>query len=206
MIKTIIADDHPIFRESIASILAPFDNIEIIGSVENGKEVLQLLDQQPDTGLLILDLSMPKMNGLECLKAAKDINPDIKSLIITVYEEEYVIKELLEAGMDGILIKNAGKQDISDAVTTVLNGKKYEKYLDQLLSDKTALSKETKLTSREKEMLRLIAQGYSNNEVAEKMYISPETARTHRRNMLRKLNLNNTAKLVAFAKSSGILD
>ncbi len=205
MIKTIIADDHPVIRESLLSLLSTVEELKIIGSKPNGQEVIDLMKKNEDIELLILDLSMPIMNGLDCLKMAKELKPDIKSIFLTIYEEEYVIKELMELGADAILLKNASQSDILEAVHTVLKGERYLKYVDQLLSDKDVIPPHSKLTSREKEVLRLIANGLTSKEIAETMSISPETAKTHRRNLLKKLHLDNTAKLVAFANNSGII-
>ncbi|PJJ08616.1 LuxR family two component transcriptional regulator [Flavobacterium sp. 1] len=210
-IKIIIADDHTMFLQGIVSLLENEENITILGKAENGKAVFKIIENSiPD--IILLDISMPEMDGIEVTKIIKQKFPSIKILIVSTHSNIQMIAKLIRMGVDGYLLKNAEKQELLHAIETIQNGATYfckevtEKNDDNNSKIKSETLQITELSNREKEILILIAQEFTGNEIAEKTFISLNTVNTHRRNLISKLNVKNTAGLVKYAIEYGLLD
>ena len=210
-IKIIIADDHTMFLQGIVSLLENEENITILGKAENGKAVLKIIENTlPD--IILLDISMPEMDGIEVTKIIKQKFPSIKILIVSTHSNIQMIAKLIRIGADGYLLKNAEKRELLHALNTIQKGESYfckeveEKNEENNLKIKSETLQITELSNREKEILILIAQEFTGNEIAEKTFISLNTVNTHRRNLISKLNVKNTAGLVKYAIEYGLLD
>lgn len=210
-LKLIIADDHTMFLQGIISLIKHESSIKIVGKAVNGIEVLNILKIQ-SADIVILDISMPEMDGIELSKILKKEYPFIKIIIVSTHSNAKIISRLIRIGVNGYLLKNAEKAELLEAIYTVADGEKYfsKDVEDQYLSNNQKIEKQisnlTELSSREKEILVLIAHEYNTAEIAEKTFISLNTVNTHRRNLLSKLNAKNTAGLVKYAVENGLVD
>lgn len=210
-IKLIIADDHTMFLQGIISLIEHESSIKIVGKAVNGIEVLNILKIQ-NADMVLLDISMPEMDGIELSKILKKEYPFLKIIIVSTHSNAKIISRLIRIGVNGYLLKNAEKSELLEAIYTVADGKKYfsKDVEDQYLSNNQKIEKQisnlTELSSREKEILVLIAHEYNTAEIAEKTFISLNTVNTHRRNLLSKLNAKNTAGLVKYAVENGLVD
>jgi DNA-binding NarL/FixJ family response regulator len=210
-LKLIIADDHTMFLQGIISLIEHESSIKIVGKAVNGIEVLNILKIQ-SADIVILDISMPEMDGIELSKILKKEYPFIKIIIVSTHSNAKIISRLIRIGVNGYLLKNAEKAELLEAIYTVADGEKYfsKDVEDQYLSNNQKIEKQisnlTELSSREKEILVLIAHEYNTAEIAEKTFISLNTVNTHRRNLLSKLNAKNTAGLVKYAVENGLVD
>ena len=210
-IKIIIADDHTMFLQGIVSLLDVEENINIVGKATNGIELFQIIENSiPD--IILLDISMPQMDGIQVTKIIKQKFPSVKILIVSTHSNIQMIAKLIRMGVDGYLLKNAEKREQLHAIETNQNGTTYfckeveEKNDDNNSKIKYETFQITELSSREKEILILIAQEFTGSEIAEKTFISLNTVNTHRRNLISKLNVKNTAGLVKYAIEYGLLD
>jgi DNA-binding NarL/FixJ family response regulator len=212
MIKVIIADDHKIFRQGISALMANEDDIQIIGEVGSEQELMQLLITDiPD--LILMDITIGKSNGIDLTNQIKISHPEVKILAFSMHDEKSYVLKMLEAGATGYLIKSAGKEEMITAIRTVAKGDGYfSQEVSALLlrhfskKDKTSSKVGEELTAREIEVLKLIADECSNPEIAKKLFISVRTVDTHRRNLLDKLRVKNTAGLVRYAIQHDLLD
>ena len=212
MIRIFIADDHKIFRDGLVSLLSREDDMIVVAQAASGKEVLeQLHTVSPD--LLILDIHMPGMPGEAICKWVKEQSPQMLVLVLSMHDESTYILKMLEAGASGYLLKEAGATELLQAIRTVAKGDTYysqhvsQTILHQLIRGKQ--QRETNripLTKRELEVLRLIAEEYSNQEIADKLFISVRTVDTHRTNIIDKLDVKNTAGLVRYALKHGLVE
>ena len=204
----ILADDHAMFREGIRKIIERIEGALISGEVNDGLELLELL-KKSSPNLVILDISMPNLRGLEAIREIKKTYPQVKVLVLTMHKKKEFLRQALRDGADGFLLKEDAGSELIRAVQTVRNG---GKYLSPLLSSVlTSLAVEEEktevLTMREREVLKLLAEGKRTKEIAAALYISPHTVRRHRSNIMEKLNIKNLADLVKYAISqSYILD
>lgn len=210
-IKILIADDHTMFLQGIISLLEQEPNIEIAGKAINGLEALEIIEKQ-SIDLVILDISMPEMDGIELSKILKKKYAAIRILVVSTHSNVSIISRLIRIGVNGYLLKNAEKAELLKAISTIANGDNYfseeteEKHLSNNLRIEKQVSTLTELSSREKEILILIAHEYNTAEIAEKTFISLNTVNTHRKNLLSKLNAKNTAGLVKYAVENGLVD
>jgi DNA-binding NarL/FixJ family response regulator len=204
----ILADDHAMFREGIRKIIERIEGAIISGEVNDGLELLELL-KRSSPNLVILDISMPNLRGLEAIREIKKTYSQVKVLVLTMHKKREFLRQALRDGADGFLLKEDAGSELIRAVQTVRNG---GKYLSPLLSSVlTSLAVEEDktevLTMREREVLKLLAEGKRAKEIAAALYISPHTVRRHRANIMEKLNIKNLADLVKYAISqSYILD
>ncbi len=210
-INLLIADDHTMFLQGIVSLLEQESEINIVGKAVNGIEALEIIKtKNPD--LVILDISMPEMDGIELSKILKKDFPEVKILIVSTHSNVKIISRLIRIGVNGYLLKNAEKSELLKAIHSIASGENYfseeteEKHLANHLKIEKQVSVLTELSSREKEILVLIAHEYNTAEIAEKTFISLNTVNTHRRNLLSKLNAKNTAGLVKYAVENGLVD
>ncbi|GAB5557035.1 MAG: response regulator transcription factor [Schleiferiaceae bacterium] len=207
MIRVLLADDQQMFIDGIQSILSTVNNIEIIGVANNGLELLEKLEEnQPD--VILLDINMPEMDGIETCKRVKKQYPKSKILILSTYSHKSFVANLISLGADGYLLKNTGKDELVLALETVNDGENYysSDIKDVLNENKKSDGDEISfLSKREIEVLRLIGQGNTNTQIAEKLFLSPYTVETHRKNMMHKLQLKNSAELVKYAVDRGLV-
>ncbi|MCK5699999.1 MAG: response regulator transcription factor [Cyclobacteriaceae bacterium] len=213
-VKILIADDHDLIHNGIKSILRPIKNYKIIGKAMNGEEAIQkAIELKPD--IILMDISMPVMNGIEATRIISAKLPDIKILALTQHEENEYVVEILNSGGVGYLLKNSKKNEFVEAIETVLSGKKAfsKKISDQLISDLVYQTKdkenpekqEIPLTKREIEIIRKIADDMSNQEIADELHISLRTVETHRRNLMQKLNVKTVVALLKYAAQHNII-
>ena len=211
--RIVIAEDHTILREGLRSLLTSGSEFEVVGEAEDGREAIRCVEKlKPD--LILTDLSMPRMNGMEAIREIKKRSPETKILVLTVHKTEEYILATVRAGADGYLLKDSTHAELLMAVKHVLSGKRYispgisdkvlDGYLDGRRTLKTRTSWET-LTQREREILKLIAEGYKNKEIADDLCISVKTVEKHRSNLMEKLNLHNIQALTAFAIGKGLV-
>lgn len=213
-INVFVVDDHQIFLDGIVSLLYDEPNIKIVGTAHNGKEAIDRI-KSTRVDVVLMDINMPEMDGIEATKQLKKIKPDIKILMLTMHSEARFIKECLEIGAKGYVMKNISKDDLLKAIETVNQDKSY---LDQDSQEKliSAISNTddddrnydelaAQITQRELEILQLIALGLTSQDIANKLFISKNTVETHRKNMLAKLNVNNTAALLKIAYKKGLV-
>ncbi|MFK7772642.1 MAG: response regulator [Saprospiraceae bacterium] len=213
MIKVLIADDHKVFRDGIISILEKEEDIEVVGEAGNGREVIDLLSKvEPD--VILMDIAMGDAGGIEASNLIKKQFPKIRILALSMHNESTYIVKMLEAGAKGYLLKDAGGKEMIRAIRVVNEGNTYysgevSAAIIEHLTQGTK-PKEKKggipLSKRELEVLELIAEEFTNPEIAEKLFISIRTVDTHRRNLIEKLAVKNTAGLVKYAIRNGIID
>ncbi len=206
MIRIAIADDHTMFREGLASLLTQSDSIDVVALANNGKELLELL-KSTSVDVLLLDIEMPEMNGFETIQEIKRLSIEPKILVLTMHSSPQFIKNIFMAGAHGYLPKDAGKKKLLEAVDTVHRTSCYHSpetmqiIMDNLREDVHS----TGISPREKEVIRLIADAYTTQEIAEKLYLSKHTVESHRKNILLKLGLKNSAGLVKYAIHKGLI-
>lgn len=209
----IIAEDHTILREGLKMLLSSNPEYEIIAEAEDGLQAIRLCEtHKPD--LVLMDLSMPRMNGMGAVQEIKKQCPETKVLVLTVHKTEEYILATLKAGADGYVLKDATHGELELAIECVFSGKSYlspgisekiiEGYLDGRKSVKTASSWEA-LTQREREILKMIAEGYKNKEIGNYLCISTKTVEKHRANLMKKLDLHSTSALTSFAMEKGLI-
>lgn len=209
-IKILIADDHRIVRDGIKSLLQDEKDMVVIAEAENGKQAIEILEKQK-ADVALMDIQMEVMNGIEATQMIKEKFPQTKVLALSMFSDYGFISKMLKAGATGYILKNADKTEITEAIRKVAKGENYfsfevsEKILDRAKGKKEESSSMLiQLTDREKEILKLIAEGLINKEIADKLFLSPLTVDTHRKNLLRKLNVKNTAGLVRYAVENGL--
>jgi DNA-binding NarL/FixJ family response regulator len=212
-VRIVIAEDHTILREGLRSLLSSDPNFEIVGEAEDGREAIRCVEKlKPD--LILTDLSMPRMNGMEAIKEIRRISPVTKILVLTVHKTEEYILATFRAGANGYLLKDSTHAELVMAVKKVLSGKQYispeisAKVIEGYLEGKKTLKSQTSwetLTQREREILKLIAEGYKNKEIADDLCISVKTVEKHRANLMEKLNLHNVQALTTYAIEEGLV-
>lgn len=212
-IKILLADDHTIVRKGIRSLLDGEADIEVVDEAENGREVLEKVEKLlPD--IVLMDSTMPVLNGLEATRQIAKRFPQVKVLVLTMHTNEEYILQFLQAGAAGYLVKQSAPQELVSAIQAVHRGDIFlspaisrtivEEYIRQAkISDKE--DRYDQLTDREREVLQLIVEGFSNREIAERLNISLKTAGVHRINLMHKLNIHNLTELTKFAIRKGII-
>ncbi len=205
-IRIIIADDHQMMRQGLRALLALAPDIQVVAEASNGQEVLELV--RKNTGAtVLLDLDMPVLNGLDTTIALTRQFPGTRILMLTMHAEPALVKRCVQAGAAGYLLKTADQDELLLAIRRVAAGKSYvDQDLNRLSTpDSPDIAKLASLTAREREILVLIAQGKSNPEMAEMLFISIKTVDTHRVNLMRKLDIHQLALLTQFALKAGLL-
>ena len=205
MIKVFIADDHPIVLDGLKTAINSFEGKSVVGVASNGEDALRQLDfLKPD--ILLTDISMPEMNGIDLTREAARRFPLIKVIIMSMHENDAYINNAIQAGAAGYLLKDAEKKEISEAIALIMEGGKYySKTVSQILMNGIYNSKNQEgnrksnqggLSNRETEVLRLIASGLSNKEIGVKLFLSTRTVDAHRYNIMQKLEAKNTAEMI----------
>lgn len=209
MIKVFIADDHQLFLEGISGLVQSISNIEVVGTAPDGKQTLAALRQTP-ADVLLLDINMPLLSGIETLKILREKQPELKIIMLTMHNSHSVVHEVLEAGAHGYLLKNSEKTDLAAAIKAVHAGESY--YVNEVQNTLLNSFKgenvqgKVKLTRREKEILLLICQENTTKEIANKLYLSINTVESHRKNLLAKTGAKNSVGLVTFAYENKLLN
>ncbi|MCB0659684.1 MAG: response regulator transcription factor [Saprospiraceae bacterium] len=215
MIQVLIADDHTMFVDGIESILSPEKDIQVAGRCYEGTEVIPFLQKTP-VDIVLLDVNLPGMSGIEVSKAIGADFPTVKVLAISMFNEESIVTEILNHGAKGYILKNTGREELLKAIKTISNGESYfsqevtETIMKGLMNRRKASSKSSqffpKLSRREKEVLKLIAQEFTTQEIADTLYISLKTVESHRSSLLSKLNARNSVGLVRIALENHLLE
>jgi two-component system response regulator NreC len=212
-IRVLIADDHTIVRSGVRLLLQAEPDIEVVGEALDGGEAVALAESlRPD--LILMDIAMPGTNGLEATRQIKARFPDMHVLVLTMHRSDEYFFEMLKAGASGYVLKGAETNELIGAIRAVARGEVflYPTMAKQLLQDYLSRLKEPEssgqpaLTPREKEILRLMAEGYSNKEIAERLVVSPSTVHSHRTNLMKKLNLSSRYELIQYARQRGLLN
>ncbi len=208
--KIMIVDDHKMFRSGLRFLLNNVPKIEIVGEASNGKEFLEMAENT-QIDIVLMDINMPEMNGIEATREALKRYPDMKVIVLSMHGEEEYYDQMLDAGVKGFLLKNSDADELISALEAVMAGKSYfsQELLVDILDQKRLqkLKIETvKLSQRELEVLKLICDGYSNAEIAEELFISQRTVDRHRSNLLSKTSCKNSTSLVMYAVKNKIVE
>lgn len=212
-IRVILAEDHTIVRQGLRLLLEQSDDIKVIAEAEDGREAVKKTEQlKPD--IVLMDISMPILNGIEATRQIKKKFPDIKVLILTMHTTEEYISQILHAGASGYLVKKSAHHELLSAIKAIQKGNSYlsplvsKKVVDEYLQktkDDIKKDRYEKLTTREREVLQLIAEGKANKEIAELLFLSIKTVETHKAHLMEKLNLHTTTDLIKYALQKGII-
>lgn len=214
--QIVVAEDITLLREGLCMMINSQETLEVAAQAEDGLSAVRMtlgLPHPPD--LVMIDLSMPKMDGLSAIKEIKRHSPDIKILTLTIHDSDDYILECFKAGVSGYCLKDSSQDELLKAIYVVLSGKTYispgitDKVMEGYLEGKKRLKKETSwdtLTQREKEVLKLVGEGHTSKETAQFLCISPKTVERHRANIMNKLDLHNVSELTAYAIDKGLID
>jgi len=211
--RIVIAEDHTILREGLRMLLSSNPAFEVVGEAQDGLEAIRSVESlKPD--LILMDLSMPRMNGVGAIQEIKKLNPATKILVLTVHKTEEHILTALKTGADGYILKDATRGELMLALDNIFSGRSYlspgisekviEGYLEGRKSVKSSTSWDT-LTQREREILKMIAEGYRNKDIADYLCISSKTVEKHRANLMKKLDLHSASSLTSFAMEKGLI-
>jgi two-component system response regulator NreC len=212
--KVLLVDDHQIIIDGLKSLLENIPTIEVVGEALNGKKAIDLL-ALISVNLVLMDIDMPILNGIETTKLIKSKYTNVKVIILSMYKESGLIKTLIDAGADGYLLKNSDQNELLEAIAKVTSGQQYFSsdvtlsLLNKNSSNSSSFQEENvvgDLTDREIEILKLIAEGFTNKEIGDKLFISHRTVDTHRTNLMKKVGVNNIAGLIRFAIKKGFGD
>ena len=210
----VIAEDHTILREGVKALLSSHPDLKVVGEAADGLEAIRCV-QNHNPDMILLDLSMPRMTGLDAIKEIKRVTPKIKIVVLTVHNTEEYILSTLQAGADGYVLKDAHSTELMTAIRQVLDGRRYLSpsisgtIIDGLLEGKkesAIRSAWDTLTQREREILKLVAEGHKNKDIADLLCISIKTVEKHRANLMDKLGLHNVAALTALAAEKGLIN
>lgn len=204
MIKVMLVDDHPLFREGISGRLKMSDEIVLVGEAENGKEALKKLDElHPD--VVLMDINMPEMDGMDVLEVVAEMDSPAKFIILSMHADREYIVRVIRMGADGYMLKDISGEEMISAIKSVYSGEKhFSQEVAAILAQQEVDKSENKLTNREQLILRLISLGYSNKKIAQELNNSVRTVETHKRNITKKLNISTTSGLVRYAIEHGI--
>jgi len=205
IINVIIVDDHEIFRTGLVrTITKNIKDVEVVGQASNGAEFLELI-KTTDADLVLMDLQMPVMGGVEATKLALEIKPDLKVAALSVFHDDEHIQQMLDLGAKGFLIKNITSEELAKAIRLLASNKNFFSdeiwsfFSNRLASKKKSDEKRIKFTRRQVEILQLICEGYDNEDIAKKLYISERTVIGHKSNLLEKADCRSTASLISFS-------
>ena len=213
-IRILLADDHTILRAGLRMMLNAQPDMEVVGEAQDGRQAIAEAQRlQPD--VVLMDITMPDMNGIDATRQIKRMLPETKVLVLTMHENDEYVFQALRAGAAGYMLKEAADTDLISALRIIQSGQFYLSPMaqsvmvgDYLQRVRTGEEKDSysSLTEREREILKLVAEGFTNNQIAEKLVISPKTVDTHRTHVMDKLNLHSRAELVKYAMRRGLLE
>ncbi len=212
-IRVLLADDHTILRAGLKMMLNAQPDIEVVGEAQDGRQAIQEAQRlQPD--IVLMDITMPDINGIEATRQIKRLLPDIRVLMLTMHEHDEYVFQALQAGASGYMLKEAADTELITALRVIKSGQFYLSptaqsvvvgdYLQRVRTGEERDSYSS-LTEREREILKLVAEGYTNNQIAERLIISPKTVDTHRTHIMDKLNMHSRAELIKYAMRRGLL-
>ncbi|HLO17783.1 MAG TPA: response regulator transcription factor [Anaerolineales bacterium] len=212
MIKVLIADDHAIVRAGLRALVHSESTMELVGEATGGYEAIDMIEKtHPD--VLVLDLSMPDLDGISVTKQIRSLFPDLRILILTIHEDEALLRAALKTGATGYILKHAAEAELISAIHTILRGDLYvdpsmvrKLFSDEVSPQATTSQPTVALTPRETEVLKLIVRGYTNRQIGEELSISIRTAESHRSNLSEKLGLHSRVDLVRYAREHGIIE
>jgi two-component system, NarL family, nitrate/nitrite response regulator NarL len=211
MIRIWIADDHQMVIDGLKALLETEQDIEVVGTATDGQQLLAAMkNQKSPVDLILLDINMPNMDGLEAAKALRKSFPKIKILVLSMYNKPIFIKNLIEEGVSGYILKHTGKEELLEAIHKIMNGQDYfsAEVTNVIMTSFRAKdpSAQVRLTKRELEILNLLTKALTTAEIANRLFLSTYTIDTHRKNLLSKLNLKNTPALVKYALENDLTD
>jgi len=209
-VKIFVVDDHELFRKGVVMVIKKMDNMSVIGEASNGKEFLRMLNSQvPD--IVFMDIKMPELNGVDATIEAIARYPQMKVIALSMFGEEQYLQKMIKAGAVGFLLKNSSIHEIEQAIHQVMEGRNCysnellgyftNKYIDPLANDTSGV----KLTRRELEVLNLVAQSLSNQEIADKLFVSKRTVDGHKANLIQKTGSKNIVDLLIYAIKAGLI-
>lgn len=204
MIRVMLVDDHPLFREGVSARLNLSDDIELVGEAENGAEALRkLMELKPD--VVLTDINMPEMSGMDLLEVVADMEVQTKFIMLSMHDDKEYIVRVIRSGADGYLLKDVAGEEMIAAIKAVHQGDKhYCQDVAAILAQPESDKNEHRLTNREQLILRFISLGYSNKKIAQELDNSVRTVETHKRNITKKLGVNTTSGLVRYAIEHGL--
>jgi len=210
MTRVLLADDHTLVRAGVRKILEAHAGFAVVGEVADGRAAIAALKAQP-VDVLVLDLSMPGGDGFEVLRRAKGVQPELKVLVLTMHASAEYVARAVREGADGYLLKDSAVQDLVAAIEAVMAGREYysppvQRELSEMVRGAGAKRRTEPITDREREVLKLVAEGLSTKEIASRLDISTRTVETHRANLMRKLGLHSVARLTQYAIREGLID
>ncbi|MCR4291090.1 MAG: response regulator transcription factor [Candidatus Scalindua sp.] len=214
-IRVLLADDHTIVRQGLRALLDSHEDIEVVGEAENGRQAFEKTEQLiPD--IVVLDITMPNLNGIEAMRQIKKLNQEVKVIVLTVHDNEEYVHQVLQAGASGYLLKESAVSDLVSAINAIKKGdiflspaistvvvNDYIRHAEEGLEDFDSL---VQLTGREREVLQLIAEGHTNREVARLLKLSVKTVDVHRAHIKEKLQIHDTAGLIKYAIKKGLIN
>jgi len=210
--RVMLADDHNLVRAGVRKIPESHPEFEVVGEVGDGAAAVAMLEARDDIDVLVLDLTMPGMDGFEVLERAKRVRPGTRVLVLSMHAGSEHVARAVREGADGYLLKDSAVQELEAAIEAVMAGRSYysptvQEQLSHLVRAGSALARPLdQLTDRERDILKLVARGFSTKEIASRLDISPRTVDTHRANLMRKLGLKSVALLTQFALREGLLE
>ncbi len=208
IIRLVIADDHEIFRKGLRIILNEMDEVKVIGEAQNGNELFEILKNH-EADLVLMDIRMPVMDGIEATKRIVEKYPKIKVIALTMFEEISYFNQMIEAGAEGFLLKKTNKDELQRAINLVMQGENYfsEEFISNVNRTQRPPSRlaAIELTDREQEVLELICKGMSNTEISKYLGVSARTVDGHRAHLLEKTGAKNSPHLVMFAIKNGLI-
>ena len=209
--RVLLADDHTLVRAGVRKILEAHPGFAVVGEVPDGREAITALKEQP-VDVLVLDLTMPGVDGFEVLRRAKSIRPELKVLVLTMHASAEYVARAVREGADGYLLKDSAVQDLVAAIQAVMGGREYysppvqRELTGMVRGNASGKRRPEPITDREREVLKFVAEGLSTKEIASRLDISTRTVETHRANLMRKLGLHSVARLTQYAIREGLID
>ena len=210
-IRVLLVDDHQIIVDGIKSLLENTDHIKVVATASDGLEAIETL-KVLCVDVILMDIDMPKLNGIDATRQVHEKYQDVKIIMLTMHSESAMIKNLIEIGVNGYLLKNSSKEELLDAISRVAKGEQYfsSEVTMSLLNHQKSKDKKSDsqidFTQREIEIIQHLADGLTNKEIGDKLYISHRTVDTHRTNIMKKVGVNNVARLISFAIKSGLVE
>ena len=206
-VEIMLVDDHKLFRDGLKFVLDQIKDLKVVAEASNGKEFLEIIETV-DVDLVLMDISMPELDGIQATMRAMQVKPDLKIIALSMYSEEEYYNKMLEAGVKGFILKETGKEELERAIREVLDGGSYfsQKLLTSIIANinkpgekKVSPQDESHLTRRELEVLQLICEGLTNSEIAEKLFISTRTVEGHKTSLITKTGVKSSISLVLYA-------
>lgn len=202
-IKVLLADDHTIVLDGLKAVLKDNETMEVVAEAKNGEEVIAYLTNH-HADVVVLDINMPVMDGITCARKLKSKFPHVRIIILTMYAQKSFVEEIVRIGVDGCLLKSNSGQELTEAIERVVAGRSYYDRINTFVIEKDDVF-QYKLSKREVEIVKLLAEGLTSLQIADKLFIAEHTVKTHRKNILRKTGASNTSQLVQFALNNQLI-